>query len=309
MELLIISPWSMSTFSKSYSLVVSSWRLIKSEPEMMLISVLNFIVLATFFIVVCIVLYYFFDIASLPVDSVNMLWETLHGKIEITSFALSFALVFVFINYFFNSALIFIANESIEGRKSSFGEGMHLTLSLSSKLLMWSFVFVVFGWMVSLLEKTRIIGYIIARLLGSAWGLLTYFTVPVMVVERKSVLDSAKKSAEIFLKTWGETLVVNFGVGFFFGSIIFCLVTVLIVGLFTLTMFDLSAFVSAVVIISFIVLLCAMIFFIMVLSNTMDQIVNLVLYRYATNRKIPSHFDRVLIESILEKKTSEPKQV
>ena len=64
----------------------------------------------------------------------------------------------------------------------------------------------------SLHEK---IGAIISGLLGTAWTVITYFVVPVLVVERVGPFAAIGRSLAILRKTWGEAVVGHFGIGFF----------------------------------------------------------------------------------------------
>ena len=41
-------------------------------------------------------------------------------------------------------------------------------------------------------------------IIGVAWWVLTFFVVPIIVLERASVLDSMGRSPELFRGTWGE---------------------------------------------------------------------------------------------------------
>jgi hypothetical protein len=64
--------------------------------------------------------------------------------------------------------------------------------------------------------------------------MLTFFMIPHMVIEGKSVRESMKSSKEMFSKTWGENISSGLGIGlitFIFGALIavvtFGLMTVL----------------------------------------------------------------------------------
>ena len=56
-------------------------------------------------------------------------------------------------------------------------------------------------------------GQFVAGLLGMAWSITTYFVIPVLVVEKKNPFEAMKRSVGILRKTWGESLVANFGIG------------------------------------------------------------------------------------------------
>jgi hypothetical protein len=75
----------------------------------------------------------------------------------------------------------------------------------------------VVGVILRVLQQLPGIGGIIGSitsLVGSlAWGLATFFVLPVLVMERRSALGSVKRSASVFRERWGETVVADIGIG------------------------------------------------------------------------------------------------
>ena len=56
---------------------------------------------------------------------------------------------------------------------------------------------------------------------GGVWSYLTFFVVPVIVVEGSGPIGAIKRSSALFKKTWGEQFVANFGFGLLFvGAVI-----------------------------------------------------------------------------------------
>jgi hypothetical protein len=70
-------------------------------------------------------------------------------------------------------------------------------------------------------DRSKLVGKIVASIFGAAWAILTYFSLPSLVIGQRTVKESFKESAALIRKTWGETIIVNFGVGFFFGILFF----------------------------------------------------------------------------------------
>jgi hypothetical protein len=66
-------------------------------------------------------------------------------------------------------------------------------------------------------ERLALVGRIVASSLGLGWSFLTYFALPVMIFEGKSAGRAMKRSAELFKRTWGESVVGQTGMGVFFG--------------------------------------------------------------------------------------------
>ena len=51
------------------------------------------------------------------------------------------------------------------------------------------------------------------QLLGAAWTMVTFFVVPLIVIEHKSLGDAFKTSLSMLRRTWGEQVTANFGLG------------------------------------------------------------------------------------------------
>jgi hypothetical protein len=62
-------------------------------------------------------------------------------------------------------------------------------------------------------ERSGWLGKIVAGLMGMAWTLTTYLTVPILVTKDIGPIDAVKESALIFKRTWGEQVIGNFGMG------------------------------------------------------------------------------------------------
>src|SRR5947209_7431526 len=103
-----------------------------------------------------------------------------------------FAFYFVnyFVIYFFNSALVYCALSHFQGEPASVGLILKLIENANEK-----------------------VGSIVAALLGGAWSVVTYFVVPVLVVERVGPMTAIQRSWKVLTKTWGESIGGHAGVG------------------------------------------------------------------------------------------------
>ena len=81
------------------------------------------------------------------------------------------------------------------------------------RLLPWALVSATVSMILSLLERYGIVGRIVAGLVGLAWNLVTFLTIPILVIEDVGVGDAFKRSKELFKKTWGENVVGQAGLG------------------------------------------------------------------------------------------------
>ena len=65
------------------------------------------------------------------------------------------------------------------------------------------------------LERQGFVGQIIANLLGMAWAVLTFLTIPIIMLEDLGPISALKRSGTLFRQTWGENLVAQAGFGLF----------------------------------------------------------------------------------------------
>ena len=100
-----------------------------------------------------------------------------------------------------------------------------------NKIFIWSVISATVGVILRIIaDKSKLIGKVVASLFGAAWNILTYFSLPSLVIGNTSIKDSFKESAAMIRKTWGETIIVNFGAGLFF-ALLAVLLTALFIGI------------------------------------------------------------------------------
>lgn len=125
---------------------------------------------------------------------------------------------FYFCNYFvivfFNSGLTACAMKVIAGETPTVGYGMSMAAKRLPQIFMWAWVSAIVGVALRAIENAHEkAGTIIAAILGSAWTALTYFVVPVIVMEGAQPLTAIKRSTGTLRETWGTALVGNFSMG------------------------------------------------------------------------------------------------
>jgi Family of unknown function (DUF6159) len=138
------------------------------------------------------------------------------AKMTGTDYAVLF--LFYFANYFvvlfFNCALVACANVCLSGGHATVGDGLKAAWSRLPRIFMWSLVAATVGFLIRMIEeRAEKIGRIVAWLLGTAWTLMTYFIVPVLMFEDAGVVDSVKRSTAVLKKTWGEEITSGFSFG------------------------------------------------------------------------------------------------
>ncbi|MBI3407483.1 MAG: hypothetical protein HY040_03895 [Planctomycetes bacterium] len=203
---------------------------------------------------------------------------------KIGFFLLAFA--FYFCNYFvivfFNSALVACALMRFSGEEPTLGDGFRASMNRLPQIIAWALVSATVGIILRVIESTsERVGQFIAALLGTAWSIMTYFVVPVLVVEKVGPIEAVKRSCSVLRKTWGEKLVSGIGVGL----IMFVLFVVAMVPAF------LGAVIGGPALIAGIIITVALVLLLALVSSAVNTIIIAALYQYAAQDRVPQQFD------------------
>src|SRR6185437_3758331 len=57
------------------------------------------------------------------------------------------------------------------------------------------------------------LGNIAGRLVGTAWSLVTFLSVPVIAIEGTGPIETLKRSASLFKQRWGQQITGNLAIG------------------------------------------------------------------------------------------------
>ncbi|MHC4249195.1 MAG: DUF6159 family protein [Planctomycetota bacterium] len=139
-----------------------------------------------------------------------------------TSDKVRFGLVlfgFYFANYFvivfFNAAIVASALFWMRDGEASLSRGLGAAAKRLPQVVGWALIAATVGLLLKLLESNRKGSRFLAAILGTAWTVMTYLAVPVLVVEGKGPVGALKESVSLLRKSWGQQLVGSFGFGIF----------------------------------------------------------------------------------------------
>jgi hypothetical protein len=132
--------------------------------------------------------------------------------------AMGVAFLFYVVQYavifFFNAALVGAALIRLDGGDPTVSDGLAIASKRMGSILGYAVIAATVGMVLRMLsERAGILGRIAISLVGMAWTLATYLTVPVLVTKDIGPIDAVKESAMVFKRTWGEQVVGNFGMG------------------------------------------------------------------------------------------------
>src|SRR5262249_6481079 len=110
-----------------------------------------------------------------------------NNKPPIWTYGVAFAFYFCtyFVIIFCNSALISCALLRFNGETPSLADGFRAAMARLPQIFAWALVSATVGVLLKVIENIHEqVGQFVASLLGAAWGIMTYFVVPVLVVEK-----------------------------------------------------------------------------------------------------------------------------
>src|SRR5690606_6938929 len=82
------------------------------------------------------------------------------------------------------------------------------------RIVQWAVITATVSVVLSIIrDKLGFLGDIVAGLVGGAWEVLTFLTVPVILDEDLGPISALKRSGQLFKQTWGENLVARLGLG------------------------------------------------------------------------------------------------
>ena len=281
----------LGKFQASRMIVKQSWEVLNKDMEIMWFPIISFF--TTIIAIVAMGAIYYFVVLGGNLEVFS------HGRENVNNVAvygtlLIFYIVTFFIVNFFEAGLFIIVQGRLSGNNLGFMDGLRGAGKNFIKIFYWSLISATVGMILRIIEdKFKLIGRIVSSILGAAWGILTYFSLPSMIVGNLSVKDSFKESAAIIRKTWGETLIVNFGVGLFFAVLTFVLLAISIGTIVLIPTYQ--------VIITTIVLFFLALFMMSIISSTLNSIFKLALFNYARTGQVPAGFSEELIIGAIKK--------
>ena len=197
----------MSKLSNSWSMMKASATVLRLDPELLFFPLLSgiaaILVTATFVVP--------FALIGEGFGALENMDEGYLGYVV----GFAYYMVLYTMIFFFNTALVGAAMIRLEGGDPTVKDGLDIAFKKLPVILEYAAIAATVGMVLRMLEeKAGFLGRFVIGLIGIAWNLATYLTVPVLVTRDISAFDAVKESASIFKRTWGEQVVGNAGIGF-----------------------------------------------------------------------------------------------
>jgi hypothetical protein len=193
---------------------------------------------------------------------------------------------------FTTAAMVGAACIRLGGGDPTLGDALRVAARNLPKILGWSLFVMTVGVLLRLIsERLPFAGRLVAFFGGVAFHLATILVVPVLLFENKGVVDSAKRSAQLFKERWGESASAVGGIGL---VTLVMFVPILLVGSLLIPIAPLAG--AIVIVLGFLLLLGT--------TTSLNGIFTAVLYRYATTGEAPPGFSASSLQgSFPESKT------
>ncbi len=191
-------------------------------------------------------------------------------------------IVLAFVANYFLDALVHAANERLEGRETSQIGGLEAANGKLHRILPWAIVQGTVSVIISAIEeRAGFVGQIIVRLIGAAWAIVTFLTVPVIMMEDLGPWNALKRSGTLLKQTWGENLAAQAGFGIF--AMLASLPGAVLIALGVAT-----NEIAAIIGLGAIGLIWILV--VSVIVSAMSGIYRIALYRFAVDGKAPGAF-------------------
>jgi len=186
-----------------------------------------------------------------------------------------------FIAVYFQAALTYGANERLQGRDTAIRACLDAANAKLHRLLPWALVAATVSIIIRSLEDRGIVGQIVASLVGTAWALVTFLTITIIMMEDLGPVQALKRSGHLFKQTWGENVAAQFGFGIL-GFIAAIPAIVVIAAVASANVLPLTIAVGAVAV--------AWLAVVSIVISAMTGIYKVALYHYAVDGEAPAPF-------------------
>jgi hypothetical protein len=186
--------------ARGWRLTKAAWTLIRRDPTMVSIALIG----AGCGLAGGAALLYFSGYLSSPA----------HSRGDLALAAVIGIYPLTFISVFFNVALAGAAAASFEGRPISVGEALGISWQRFGRIAQWSLLAAGVGLILEqLASRIPGAGRLASWLLGAAWSLATIFAVPLLALEDRGPIETAKESVHLIKSRWGEGITGLVGIG------------------------------------------------------------------------------------------------
>lgn len=201
------------------------------------------------------------------------------------------------VGIYFSVGLAACADRIFRGESATVGDGIAVANSRLGAICGWAALSTAIAVVIGALENQGgALGDIAGRLVGAAWSLVTFLSVPVIAIEGTGPFATLKRSAALFRERWGQQITGNIAIG----GVVFLLgflpgIALIVVGV---VIWPSVGFAGAVLIVIGALAICVA----LLVSKALSGIFGVALYRYATDGEVIGGFSQEDLESAVRPK-------
>ena len=277
-----------SSIGRSWELAKGSFRVLRSDKELLIFPLLSFIAL-----VIVSVSFIF------PFILVGGITSAQNGETNIASYVVGFIFYVVSytVTFFFQTALVGAAMIRLDGGDPTLGDGLRIAFSRLPKIIVYAVIAATVGMILRWIsERAGIIGQIVGGLLGFAWSIATFLVVPVLVVENVGPFEAIKRSTGYLKRTWGEQLIGNVGIGLVFGLLL--MLVIFAGGALVFFLFQASVTLGIVGVVGLVLIVGVL----ALIGSALGGIFTASVYRYATKGDAGPMFNNQVVAQAFRQK-------
>lgn len=269
------------TFGNTWRIIKISWQVLQKDRELIFFPIMSAIGVL---IVVGVAAGIFAGIGTF--DRLDNTENAQVNAGDIIVAALAYILG-TFMVIYFNAGLIAAARHRLKGGDPNIKTGLTAANKHLPAIIGWAIIAGTVGLILTMLRsqnRDNFLYQIMIGLVGGVWAYLTFFVVPVLVVEGLGPFEAIRRSGSLFKRTWGEQFVGNFGFGLLY------LAVVLIAAVPIAILANVSPVAAIIVGVPIIGLGMAVVM-------TMEGIFKAALYEYAAEGVTPQFFPQETLRS------------
>jgi hypothetical protein len=268
--------------SNGFALARSSWAVLMRDKHLIVFPIVSGIL----FVVV--VASFFVPLATL-VDWNKVQQQADNNRVPPWAYVVLFGFYFCtyFVTIFCNAALLSCAFLRFNGENPTVGDGFRAALSRLPQIFAWAVVSATVGVLLKVIENVHEkVGEIVSAVLGTVWSVMTFFVVPVLVVEKTGPMEAVSRSVSLLKRTWGEALVGRMGIGLVLFLLALPILLLFFAGIYLMASGMVPAGVAVLIAAGVLLLVY------LAVSAALHTILLAALYQYASDGRVPEGFER-----------------
>ena len=201
------------------------------------------------------------------------------------------------IGIYFSVGLAACADLIFRGQNATVSDGIAVANTRFSQICGWAALSTAIAVVIGVLENQGgALGDIAGRLIGTAWSLVTFLSVPVIAIEGTGPFETLKRSGALFKQRWGQQITGNLAIG----GIVFLIgflpaVALIVVGV---VIWPSAGFAGALLVVIGALILCIA----LLISKALSGVFGVALYRYALEGEVLGGFTQEDLESAVKPK-------